>query len=137
MQLTSVAAGLGLLAVGCLAQGNATDACDKGLRIIVARGSSEAPGVGRIGVVAGNVSLAVPGSTISAVVYPATFDNYTTSEAQGTRAVTKAVVDYVKKCPDGKVALVGYSQVRSRAEVLPRWRCGGGGWEEEDERVQD
>jgi dienelactone hydrolase len=66
--------------------------------------------VGKIGVVAGNVSEAIPGSTVVAVDYPATFDNYTVSENKGVVAMTSLISSYVAACPAGKIALLGYSQ---------------------------
>jgi hypothetical protein len=84
--------------------------CAKGLHLIVARGSSEAAGLGRIGVVAGNVTEAIPGSTVVAVDYPATFDAYLTSENTGVAAMYALITSYVAACPDSKIALLGYSQ---------------------------
>jgi hypothetical protein len=78
--------------------------------MIVARGSTEAVGLGRIGVVAGNVSHLVPGSSVSPVVYPATFDAYFVSEGTGVIAMTTMIKAYTDACPDSKIALIGYSQ---------------------------
>ncbi len=80
--------------------------------MIVARGSNEPAGVGRIGVVAGNVSQLIPGSTIEPLDYPASYDNYLPSEVDGLAAMTTQITNYVKKCPNGKIALVGWSQVK-------------------------
>lgn len=52
-----------------------------------------------------------PGTTMDAVVYPATIDNYTTSVATGTAAFAQMFGDFMQKCPQAKVALMGYSQV--------------------------
>lgn len=98
--------------------------CATGLHLIVARGSTEAPGVGRIGVVARNVTLLIPGSTIEAIDYPATFTNYSTSEEKGAMAFEKRLVDYHEKCPDTKVALLGYSQ---GAHAMMDSLCGNSG----------
>lgn len=78
--------------------------------MIVARGSTEAVGLGRIGVVAGNVSELVPGSSVDAVVYPATFDAYFASEGTGVLAMTAMINEYTAACPESKIALIGYSQ---------------------------
>lgn len=99
-------------------------ACATGIHVIVARGSSEKPGVGRMGVVAGNVTERVPGSTVEAVTYPATFDDYIDSEGEGVVAMTDMVVEYVKSCPDARIALLGYSQV-SAGGGGGDWRNGG------------
>ncbi|KAK0620982.1 cutinase, partial [Immersiella caudata] len=84
--------------------------CATGLHIIVARGSNEEPGLGKIGVIAGNVSLAIPGTTSAAVDYPATIDQYATSLQEGAAEVVRMVKEYGEKCPDGKMALLGFSQ---------------------------
>jgi acetylxylan esterase len=82
-----------------------------GVGMIVARASTEAPGTGIIGAVAGNVSAQIPGSTITAVDYPATLDNYQSSEALGVAAMTKLVQNFTVSCPGSKLVLMGYSQV--------------------------
>jgi len=84
--------------------------CATGLHLIVARGSTEPKGVGRIGVVAGNVTQAIPGSTVAAVDYPATFNAYFASVNAGVTAMYAMIASYVTACPDSKVALLGYSQ---------------------------
>ncbi|KAK4683024.1 hypothetical protein QC764_121430 [Podospora pseudoanserina] len=84
--------------------------CSTGIHMIVARGSTEPDGYGRIGVVAQNASLLIPNSSIATIVYPATFENYFTSYATGASEFEKLVLQYVDACPDSKVALLGYSQ---------------------------
>ncbi|KAK3399573.1 cutinase-domain-containing protein [Sordaria brevicollis] len=98
--------------------------CATGLHLIVARGSTEAPGVGRIGVVARNVTALIPGSTIEAIDYPATFSNYSDSEEKGAMAFEKRVVEYYERCPNTKVALLGYSQ---GAHAMMDSLCGNSG----------
>ncbi|KAL1853977.1 hypothetical protein VTK73DRAFT_8860 [Phialemonium thermophilum] len=85
-------------------------ACPTGLHLIVARGSEEKPGLGRMAVVAGNITERVPGSTVVAVDYPATFEDYPGSEADGVNVTTHLIASYVKQCPKAKIALLGYSQ---------------------------
>lgn len=85
--------------------------CSSALHIIVARGSAEAPGTGLMGGVAGNISAVIPGSEIVALDYPAAFDAYFTSEPAGVASLTNALSTYVSACPNGKIALLGYSQV--------------------------
>lgn len=85
-----------------------------GVGIIVARASTENPGTGIIGAVADDVVAAVPGSTITAVDYPATLQNYQQSEAQGVAAMTQLVNNFSQNCPGSKMVLMGYSQVGSR-----------------------
>ncbi|KAK0622026.1 cutinase-domain-containing protein [Bombardia bombarda] len=84
--------------------------CATGIHIIVARGSIEKPGLGQIGVVAGNVTALVPGSTVVAVDYPATFENYLTSEASAASVFSTQVAEYAARCPNTSIALLGYSQ---------------------------
>ncbi|KAK0642226.1 cutinase-domain-containing protein [Cercophora newfieldiana] len=88
----------------------AEEACATGLHMIVVRGSNEEPGMGKIGVIAGNVSLAIPGSTSVGVEYPAAIDKYASSLAEGTTELVRLVGEYEKQCPGGKIALLGYSQ---------------------------
>ncbi|TLS26287.1 hypothetical protein PpBr36_04022 [Pyricularia pennisetigena] len=107
----------GLLVAAVAAQTVTPDApitaptsCAPGVQIFVARGSTEAAGMGRIRTVAGNVTAAIPGSAVTAVDYPATFEDYAQSVMTGTTNLGKLVKDYVQMCPDSKVALLGYSQ---------------------------
>ena len=65
------------------------------------------------------VTQAYPGATAEAIVYPACGGqsncggaSYDSSASQGTAAVVKAVTSMNQKCPDTKIVLVGYSQVR-------------------------
>ena len=90
---------------------SALAACDAGVHIIVARASGEKPGTGIIGAVANNTMAQIPGSSITAVDYPATLGNYTTSEPLGTIAMTKLIEEYSAECPNSKMVLMGYSQV--------------------------
>lgn len=91
---------------------NSTVTCATGLHLIVARGSAEPAGLGRIGVVAGNVTEMLAGSTVAAVDYPATFSatGYFASVYMGTAAMTAMIAAYVLACPTSKIALLGYSQ---------------------------
>ena len=99
-----------LAVLGLVAGLASADSCATGIHLIVARGSLEVPGTGRIGVVAGNVSLQIPGSTTTAVNYPATFVNYIISEQAGAIAIRTLVTEYVTLCPQARIALLGYSQ---------------------------
>lgn len=84
--------------------------CATGLHLIVARGSTEPKGLGRIGVVAGNVSQEIPGTSVAAVDYPATFDAYFASVHMGVAAMSVMIASYITACPSSKIALLGYSQ---------------------------
>jgi acetylxylan esterase len=89
----------------------ANTTCASGVHMIVARASTEAPGEGIIGAVATLVQQSVPGSDAEAVDYPATLTDYLNSEASGVAAMTKLIQSYVARCPNSKIALLGYSQV--------------------------
>lgn len=88
-----------------------TTACATGVHMIVARASTEQPGQGIIGAVATQVQQQVPGSDSEAVDYPATLTDYLNSEASGVAAMTKLIENYAARCPNSKMALLGYSQV--------------------------
>ncbi|KAJ2894712.1 acetylxylan esterase 2 [Zalerion maritima] len=133
--LTAAAAGLATLATAqttvtsaassssSSSSPSSTASCAAGVHLIVARGSAEDPGLGRTGVVAGNVTEAISGSTVEAVEYPATIDDptYFDSEAEGNAAMGALLKSYVDKCADGKVVLMGYSQ---GAQVASDLVCG-------------
>ncbi|KAJ5040507.1 uncharacterized protein L3040_006162 [Drepanopeziza brunnea f. sp. 'multigermtubi'] len=89
--------------------------------MIVARASTEMPGQGIIGAVATKVQNAMSGSDSEAVVYPATLTDYQASEASGVAAMTKLIEEYTARCPDTKIALMGYSQ---GAQVVGDVLCG-------------
>lgn len=64
-----------------------------------------------IGSVKDEVLKRVPGSTAEFVVYPATLDNYTTSESDGVVGMRKLIDAYVKKCSASlPLVIMGYSQ---------------------------
>lgn len=89
--------------------------CADGLYLIVGRGTTEDPGEGASEVFADSILSKIKGSKVLAVDYPATLEDpsYMESVEEGTKALEKELSDYVKKCPKGKVAYLGYSQVRS------------------------
>lgn len=95
--------------------------CAKGVHMIVARASTEAPGEGVIGAVAASIAQQIPGSDAVAVDYPATLTNYTSSESQGVAAMTQLVQAHVASCPRSKIVLLGYSQ---GAQVVFDTLCG-------------
>ncbi|ELQ37373.1 acetylxylan esterase 2 [Pyricularia oryzae Y34] len=90
--------------------------CAAGVQIFVVRGSTEPSHMGRIAPVATSIRDAVPGSFITALDYPAKINaaEYFFSVHRGVSRLAKLVRDYVKMCPQGKIALVGYSQDQSR-----------------------
>lgn len=71
------------------------------------------------------VVQAYPGTTSEAIVYPACGGqsqcggvSYENSATQGTAAVVRAVTSFNQRCPDTKIVLIGYSQVRSGMVVV-------------------
>ena len=98
------------------------------VNIIVARASTEAQGQGITGALATQVQNS-SAQTVStqAVVYPATLNNYASSESQGVRAAEQMLAAAVSSCPNQKQVLMGYSQganvsldvVTGNAEVRP------------------
>jgi acetylxylan esterase len=85
--------------------------------LIIARGSLEAQGPGSLISMANKIIAANPGTTMEAVIYPATIDNYGTSSGNGTVAVGQMLSSFVQMCPNAKLAMLGYSQV-----ILPLFR---------------
>lgn len=82
-----------------------------GAHIIVARASTEQTGYGIIGAVKDEVLSRVPGSTAEYVNYPATLDNYFSSESDGVVAMRKLINNYISKCNASlPLVVMGYSQ---------------------------
>jgi acetylxylan esterase len=98
------------------------------VNIIVARASTEAQGQGITGKLASQVQTS-SAQTVSteAVVYPATLNNYASSESQGVQNAEQELATAVGSCPNQKQVLMGYSQganvvldvVTGNAEVRP------------------
>lgn len=88
--------------------------CAAGLKIFVSRGTGEAPGTGVTGNLADLIASQIDGSDVQGIAYPATFEDpdYFLSVSNGTRLLKQVIIDYSQACPDSKIALFGYSQVR-------------------------
>lgn len=82
------------------------------VNIVVARGSLEAQGAGLLGNLANQTAAQIPGSVITPLVYPAQLDPYPPSVSAGVRNMTDLLVQQVRSCPQTKLVLMGYSQVR-------------------------
>lgn len=82
------------------------------VHMIVARASTELPGTGVIGSLALLVMAKQQGSTLESVKYPALLAPYAPSSGAGTQATIKAITDMTTACPQTKLVLMGYSQVR-------------------------
>lgn len=84
------------------------------LHIIITRASTETSSGGAegvIGIMATSIKSQIPGSTSEGITYPASLTDYVISETQGITSLTSVLTDYVSRCPTGKIALMGYSQV--------------------------
>lgn len=81
------------------------------LHMIVVRAPMERPGFGILGNLAKAVMANVNGSTGEAIEYPALLQPYDESSYAGVVATTKQLQSHVDRCPNGKVILMGYSQV--------------------------
>ncbi|KAI1199404.1 carbohydrate esterase family 5 protein [Nemania serpens] len=115
--MRSAAFVLGLVSIAAahpIVQSQAAVTCVSGLYMIVARGSNEDPGEGRLSQVTSLVKSMVPGSTSVAVDYPATiFDDgtYPVSVYEGIDDAIAKIQAYVSACgSSSKIALLGYSQ---------------------------
>ncbi|PWI69535.1 hypothetical protein PCL_01182 [Purpureocillium lilacinum] len=130
MRAASSLAALALLAGAASAapsiSGRNATTCATGLYIVVARGTTEPQGAGVTGLLAGNITAKIPGSKVEALVYPATFSDpaYQDSVADGVKGMQSVVNNYLDACPDGKMAIMGYSQ---GAHVGMDAVCGGSG----------
>lgn len=89
------------------------------IHIFGARETSVAPGFGSAGQLVDMIKADHPGATSEAIDYPACGGQascggvqYGDSAKQGTQAVTTAVNGLNQRCPQTKIVLVGYSQVR-------------------------
>ncbi|KAF4336850.1 acetylxylan esterase 2 [Fusarium beomiforme] len=118
-----IALSTAILAATTLAQKKTE--CADGLYMIAARGTGEDKGAGAIGEIAKGIAKRVNGSIISPLDYPATFEDpsYEDSETDGVKALSTALTDYHSSCPDGKIAVLGYSQ---GGQIVTDTFCGGG-----------
>ncbi|KAK1245470.1 hypothetical protein MKX08_005099 [Trichoderma sp. CBMAI-0020] len=122
--MRSLAVSLALLAGSSAVAAASAPTCAKGLYLVVARGSEEAPGTGVTGNLTSQIAAKVPGSLVAAVDYPATLEDYESSEGKGVQAMQKLLGAYGQACPDSKIAILGYSQ---GAQVSSDSVCGGAG----------
>ncbi|RSL68365.1 hypothetical protein CEP54_002841 [Fusarium duplospermum] len=115
-----------LLVAAALAQKSKNVECADGLYLVVARGTGEEKGAGITGEVAEDVADRVKGSIVEPLDYPATFldPSYDDSETAGVEAMTELLTNYYSSCPDGKIAVFGYSQ---GGQVATDTFCGGSG----------
>ncbi|PHH70021.1 hypothetical protein CDD82_7388 [Ophiocordyceps australis] len=101
--------------------------CSPGLYVLVARGTFEPPGPGSAGLIPQALANRTSANITTAPIdYPASLTDpaYTQSVQEGGHAVHDAIVNYASACPDGKMAIVGYSQ---GAQISLDAICGGSG----------
>lgn len=130
----------GLLATGLASAQTKAPQCAQGVMVFVARGTGEAlqdrlsldknlvkdtglgndtVGLGESGKLLKPVFDKIPGSNHTGIPYPASNGlstnnepNYFESVINGTEQVREIMTEYAKACPNGKMAWIGYSQVR-------------------------
>lgn len=105
---------LGAVAVTAQESTNSST-CHDGLYIIVARGTNEDPGTGLFTEIADELADRVPGSEVLGLDYPAALADplYTGSVREGAEEMKDVVEEYYDECPDGRIVILGYSQVCS------------------------
>lgn len=115
----------GFLAVATAA---ANSNCTGGLYMIVARGTDEPAAASKDGLYPVNtgspgylaqlIAAQIKDSMIMGVEYPATLNDYVQSENDGATTMLQLAKDYHSSCPDSKMALLGYSQVCDKKNLL-------------------
>ena len=95
-----------------------------GVYVFGARETTAPAGFGTSAGLVNMVTAAYPDSQSSAIDYPACGGqaqcggvDYDSSANQGTTAVISAVTELNSRCPDTKIVLIGYSQVRYPREA--------------------
>jgi cutinase len=89
------------------------------VEVVFARGTKEAPGLGRVGDAFVNNLMSMVGNRsvgVYAVNYPASYDFL--AVADGANDASGYIQDVVNNCPDTKVVLGGYSQGAAVVDVV-------------------
>ena len=118
MRALAAAALAGVAIIGPLASPAGADGCND-IEVVFARGTGEAPGIGRVGQAfvdslrgrVGNRSIGTYG-----VNYPATYDFL--AAADGANDASAFIQNVVNNCPDTKLVLGGYSQGAAIIDVI-------------------
>lgn len=96
----------------------AADPCPD-VELIFARGTSEAPGIGRVGnALASQLQGQLNGRSLGtyAVNYPATYDFF--AAADGANDATNRIATMAAQCPSTRIVLGGYSQGAAVVDML-------------------
>ena len=98
------------------------DGCPTGAHIVGVRGTMELPGFGVMGPLVQQLLDLIPGSDNYSLIYPAqglfnhtpwyNFKLYKESEQVGVDNLNGHIMDFTENCPNTKIILMGYSQVR-------------------------
>ncbi len=118
MRALAAAALAGAAIIGPLASPAGADGCND-IEVVFARGTGEAPGIGRVGQAfvdslrgkVGNRSIGTYG-----VNYPATYDFL--AAADGANDASAFIQNVVNNCPDTRLVLGGYSQGAAIIDVI-------------------
>ncbi|MDX1888345.1 cutinase family protein [Mycolicibacterium sp. 050158] len=111
-------------AVGCavapvaVAPAASAEACND-VQVVFARGTSEPPGIGRVGqALVDSLTPLIGGKTIGSygVDYPATYDFLTA--ADGANDATGYISSLAAQCPNTRIVLGGYSQGAAVVDML-------------------
>ncbi|MDF2824075.1 MAG: cutinase [Mycobacterium sp.] len=88
------------------------------VEVVFARGTSEGPGVGRVGVALADSIRAQSGLNVGTygVIYPATYDFL--GAADGARDATNHISVMAQQCPGTRIVLGGYSQGAAVVDML-------------------
>ncbi|EEY16595.1 Axe2 [Verticillium alfalfae VaMs.102] len=92
-----------------LPQALAQQACAP-VNIIIARGSTEQPGVGLMGAISSAAAQQIPGAVVTPLDYPAQLNPYPPSVAAGVVSMTDLLTQQTAGCPQTKLVVMGYSQ---------------------------
>jgi cutinase len=112
-----LAAGTALVSPTMLPAAHAADCYD--VQVVFARGTDEAPGIGRVGQAFVNSLRGKIGNRsmgVYAVNYPASYDFL--AAADGANDASAFIQDVVNTCPDTRLVLGGYSQGAAIIDVI-------------------
>ena len=119
IRLSPAAAAVAMVLPSLLTSPVAHAAACNDVEVVFARGTKEAPGIGRVGEAFVNDLVNLVGNRsvgVYAVNYPASYDFL--AAADGANDASAYIQDVVNNCPDTKVVLGGYSQGAAVVDVV-------------------